>query len=146
MGKHKHTLLSSSWSFPSSLFFHSHFIFSALVLFQCPAVCPVPALTFTFLSIPLLCEEHTCTSFWRLSGHLPHIISHPERPSLPHLPRIQPAHFTYYLQTEVMYLTLSSSGHLKFMVTPRWTSTLQHHEQPSFAKETEAKTSLKKLG
>lgn len=90
---------------PPFLFFHSHFIFSALVLFQCLAAHPVPALTFIFLGIPLLSKEHTCTPFQRLSGHLSRIISYPEGPGLPHLPRmnnrIQPEYFIYYLQTQV---------------------------------------------
>ena len=116
MGKHKYALLSSSSVHsPPSLFFHSHFTFSALVLFQCLAVHPVPALTFIFLCIPLLGKEHTGSPFWGLSGHLSRIISYPERPGLPHLPRmnnrIQPDYFIYYLQTRVIYLILCEVAH-----------------------------------
>lgn len=133
MGKHKHTLLFSfSVHFPPSLFFHLHFMFSALVLFLCIAAHPAPAVTFVSLCILLFSKEHIYTPFWRLSGCISHVISYPERPDLSHLPRmnnrIHAEYSIYYVHTEVMYLMLSSPGHLKFIVTPRQMNRLQHHK------------------
>lgn len=101
--------------------------------FLSPAVHPVPALTFFSLCVPHLSEGHAYTPFWRLSRHLSHITSYPdsESPGLPHLPRTsnwtQPEYFMYYLQTQVMHLTLNNPGLLLFIVPPGQTSTLQHH-------------------
>lgn len=133
MAKHKYTLLFSySVLSPPSLLFHLHFTLSAFVLLLYIAAHPVPAITFIFLCIPLFIKEHTYTPVWRLSGCISHVISYPERPDLSHLPRmnkrIHPEYFIYYAQTEVMYLMLSSPGHLKFIVTPRQMSRLQHRK------------------
>lgn len=78
-------------SFPTLplLSFSLHFL--CFGTFPVSAAHLVPAVTFTFLCIPLLSKEDSCTPFWGLSGYpscLSCITSSPEGAGLPHLPRM----------------------------------------------------------